>query len=156
MSQSPLNPISDLENQKPQTRGDFHNSAIEFTAFQKIGGTLTKVLSLAADGHSVNSDPSACFMSYGIAKRIVVGGVEEFADIINDLKSTQAIALGALREDLPDEIDVTTQNRLNGNEHVIARTKKHISYRKNKPAFALIDFDRKGMPKGMGTRIGDD
>jgi hypothetical protein len=118
--------------------------AIELTVFQRTGGPLSKVISLAADG-SVRAD--AHKMSQGRAWRVVIGDVEELADLINGLKPTQAITLGALRKDLPDEVKVTVKERLNGEAGVIARDKKHIVYRKGKPALALIDFDRAGMPK---------
>jgi hypothetical protein len=130
-------------------------TTVELTVFEKIGGPLTKVISLAADG-SVHSDGSRCKMSDGKAWRVVVDDVEHLANLINGLKSTQAITLGALRKDLPDEVKVTVKDKLNGEAGVIARDKEHITYRKGKPALALIDFDRAGMSAEMGKRIGDD
>ena len=95
-------------------------------------------------------------MSDGVALRATVNDVEGFVDIIKDLNSYQAIALGAMKKGLPERVDVATKDRLNGNAGVIARDQEHISYRKGKPAFVLIDVDRKGMPQEMRKRIGDD
>ena len=128
---------------------------IEFTVFDKIGGPLTKEISLAKDG-TVVSDGSACKMSKGTARRVTVGGVEEFAKIIGELQSHQSIALGALREDLDDEVKLVVKAKLNGKDGVIARTREHFVYREGQPALAPIDFDRNGMPNEVEERIGDD
>jgi hypothetical protein len=73
---------------------------IEITVFTKIGGPLTKHIKLGAGG-SIMSDGSACIMTRGDAHRLHIAGVAELATTISQLDSTQAIALGALRADLP-------------------------------------------------------
>ena len=128
---------------------------IEFTVFDKIGGILTKEISLAKDG-TVFSDGSACKMSEGTARRVTVGGVEEFAKIIDGLRSYQGIALGTLRDGLADEVKVVVKAKLNGKDGVIARTREHFNFREGQPALAAIDFDRDGMPDEVEERIGDD
>ena len=72
--------------------------------------------------------------------------------------SHAAIALGALREDLPKEVRITTKRDLEGlsgpvPSDLIARTGDHISYRPGQPAFALIDVDTKGMPAQVKSKI---
>ena len=128
---------------------------IEFTVFDKIGGILTKEISLAKDG-TVFSDGSACKMWEGTARRVTVGGVEEFAKIIDGLRSYQGIALGALRDGLADEVKVVVKAKLNGKDGVIARTREHFNFREGQPALSPIDFDRNGMPNTVHERIGDD
>src|SRR6266536_3591037 len=72
-----------------------HSALIETTGFTKKGGPLTKRISLSEDGELL-SDGSACVMSAGIAWRATFDSLLEFADVINDLRSSEAIALGAL------------------------------------------------------------
>jgi hypothetical protein len=130
---------------------------IEITRLSKVGGPLTKRISLSAEGKLV-SDGSACVMSRGHASRVHIDCLGQFADLIQQLGSSEAIALGALRADLPDHVDVTTQDRLaklNGSTppNLIARTGSHIAYEAGRPALALIDVDTKGMPAEVTARI---
>ena len=128
-------------------------SAGEITILTKSDGPLTKRISLSADG-SIKSDGSACLMSRGAAQRIEVADVEQLAAVIGKLKSNQAIALGALRAGLPERVQVVTKGQLNGERHdLIARTGDFIIYRKQQPAFALLDYDTKGMPDEIATTI---
>jgi hypothetical protein len=69
-----------------------------------------------------------------------------------------AIGLGTLRRDLPNEVEITTKGRLetlNGSatSHLIARTNEYIVYRHGQPALVLIDVDTKGMPAAVKDRI---
>ena len=80
------------------------------------------------------------------------------AELIQQLAPHEAIALGALRDDLPAQVDVATKaklQKLNGQAapDLIARTAGNIHYRTQQPAIALIDFDRKGMPEDVVNRI---
>jgi hypothetical protein len=81
--------------------------------------------------------------------------VHEFADVIAQLKSNQAIALGALRQGLLDDVEIITKDKLDGRKcnNIIARTKDAIEYRAGHPAFVLTDFDQKGMPKEVADRF---
>jgi hypothetical protein len=129
---------------------------IELVHLAKTGGPLTKRISLAPDG-SLLSDGSACTMASGRGWRITCATMQEFADGISGLSSDQAIALGALRSDLPDEVKITTKShleKLNGSaNNLMARTSDHILYRAGQPALALIDIDCKGMPPAVRDRI---
>ena len=126
---------------------------ITLTRFTKDGGPLTKQISLAADGTLVK-DGSACVMFRGTAERVRVAGVDGLGALIEGLTESQALALGALRADLPDKVEVATKKMLlNGaaRPDLIARTGANIVY--HGPAFALIDFDTKAMPAAVAAEL---
>jgi hypothetical protein len=130
---------------------------IEITRLAKIGGPLTKHISLAVDG-SLKSDGSACLMGSGVARRAQFSDLPAFADCIANLARHEAIALGSLRLDLPDPVGITIKDKLaksNGaaRPDLIARTGGHIVYRIGEPALALLDFDTKGMPSYVAARL---
>ena len=128
--------------------------AVEITAFTKSDGPLTKRIGLATDG-SITSDGSECVMARGVARRVPIANIKQFAELLDNINSNQAIALGMLRPDLPGEVGVVTKKELNGHARpdVIARTGSDILYCKGQPAFALLDFDTKGMPHGVAKRL---
>ena len=125
---------------------------IELVVFTKSGGPLTKHIKLGSNG-SIVSDGSACTMPRGKARRARITGVAELATTIAQLNSSQAIALGALRADLADEVVVVTKDKLNGAANVIARTNDAISYRTDEPAAVLLDYDTKGIPAEIADRL---
>jgi hypothetical protein len=125
----------------------------ELTRLTKDGGPLTKQIFLSPDGTLVK-DSSACVMAHGTAERIRVAGVDALGALIEDLTSSQAIALGTLRPELPDRVEVTTKKRLiNGaaRSDIIARTGANIIY--EGPAYALLDYDNKGMPTAVVAEL---
>jgi hypothetical protein len=135
--------------------GKAADKVAEITLFAKSGGILTKRISLAADG-SVKSDGSACKMSQGVARRVEVAGVKQLVEVIDRVQPNQAIALGVLKPDLPDTVKVVTKKAFASGavrSDVIARTSKAIIYRNEHPAFALLDFDTKGMPPDVATEL---
>jgi hypothetical protein len=126
---------------------------IELTRLTKQGGPLTKRISLSPDGTLVK-DSSSCVMAHGTAERVKVAGVDALAALIEELTPSQALALGALRPDLPDKVEITTKKKLlNGvaRPDIIARTGANITY--NGPAFALLDYDSKGMPTAVAAEF---
>jgi hypothetical protein len=126
---------------------------IELTRLTKDGGPLTKQISLSPDG-TLAKDGSACVMAHGTAERVRVAGVNALSALIQDLAPSQAIALGTLRADLPDKVEVVTKKRLvNGvaRPDIIARTGSNIIY--HGPAFALLDYDSKGMPTAVAAEL---
>ena len=129
---------------------------IEITGIAKIGGPLTKRISLDEDGKLV-SDGSACVMSSGRARRVQAKSLADIAALIGSLEPHEAIALGRLRVDLPEVVTVTTQGRLatlsRAAPDLIARTSDFINYAAGSPALALIDIDTKGMPNDVKARI---
>lgn len=130
---------------------------LEISRLVKRHGPLTKELSLTPEG-KLRSDGSACIMPEGMARRAIYDNLADFAAEISKLNSTEAIALGALRDDLPNVVRVTTKDQLEAfNGHappdLISRTGDFIDYRPGSQALALIDIDTKGMPDNVKGRI---
>lgn len=126
---------------------------VEFTLFTKPdAGCLSKRISLKEDG-SILSDGSECVMSRGVACRAIALDVGDFAEWIGRCGSDQAFALGRLGRDLADEIQVVTKAKREANPGAIARSGEFLGYRKGVPAYALLDYDIKGMPQDVSTRI---
>jgi hypothetical protein len=130
---------------------------IEVTALTKDGGVLTKHIHLDDRGVLI-SDGSGCVMSRGHAMRVRLADLTALSGLIERLEPHEAIALGALRDDLPEHVDIATKahlQKLNGGTapHLIARTADAICYRARQPALALIDYDSKGMPPWVKARI---
>jgi hypothetical protein len=130
---------------------------IEITRLSKVGGPLTKRITLAPDG-SLISDGSACLMSSGNARRVTFDSLQEFAACIDSLGSNEAVTLGALTLGLPDAVQIATKGRLesmNGaaTPGLISRTGSHIQYRRDLTALALIDIDTKAMPPAVAAQI---
>jgi hypothetical protein len=131
-----------------------HDRADRDYSFSKSDGPLTKRISLGPDG-KVISDGSACVMSRGKARRVKLSSLQELADWIGSLAANQALTLGPLRPDLPDEVEVTTKSKLNGASRpdLIARAQDFIGFCPGKPAFMLLDHDTKGMTGEVRRRI---
>jgi hypothetical protein len=126
---------------------------VEITCLTKSGGPLTKTIKLAPGG-SVMSELSACVMGQGKARRVHIADVGQLAALIDRLQSNEAIALGALRSDLPDQVEIVTKRMPNGAKpRVIARTGDNIVFSSGRPALALLDFDTKGMPHDVSERL---
>jgi len=97
-------------------------------------------------------------MSKGSARRARFDDLAGFAVCISALASHEAIALGALRQGLPENVQIDTKKKLeqlNGSAapDLIARTSEHIVYRPGQPALALLDYDTKGMPAAVAGRV---
>lgn len=137
---------------------DRSDIVIEITRFRKAMGPLTKRIKLD-DGGKLISDGSRCVMHKGIAQRVVLPSLADFAAMISGLRYNEAIALGALSAELPDRVEVVTKARLQQvpatTPDVIARVQGFIDYKPGLPALALIDVDTKGMPREVRTRIDD-
>jgi hypothetical protein len=151
--------VSTIPRVLPQLAGQSNSEfpSFDVTVLQKTGGPLTKRISLSLDGR-LASDGSACVMSRGIARRHHIDHLTMFADLIGGLESDQAIALGSLRDDLPDSVAVATKGKRESlsemaRGHLIARTSDHIRYVPSRAALALIDVDTKGMPAHVRAQI---
>jgi hypothetical protein len=92
-------------------------------------------------------------MAQGTATRAAAETAADLAKHILACGSDQAIALGALRGDLSDPAKITTQARLKDNPGATTRSRDSIDYRPGTPAWALIDFDTKGMPPNVAASI---
>jgi hypothetical protein len=101
----------------------------------------------------LQSDASECLMVHGRAARANPGTATALAAIIASCGSDQAIALGALKEGLPDSVMVTIPSKIQDYPGAITRSRNYIDYRPGTPAWCLIDFDTKGMPKKVSDRI---
>jgi hypothetical protein len=131
-------------------------SRVELTIFRRADGPLTKRISLSSDG-SIKSDGSECVMGRGTARRFMSDRMEGCADLIGRLSSDEALALGTLRSDLPEEVEVVCKKYLNGvtRPNLIARTQDYIVYRPGELALVLLDFDAKGMPPVVADQLAE-
>jgi hypothetical protein len=128
------------------------------TGFSKRGGPLSKRIVFDEHGKlTINGD--ACRMEEGTAQRFRPTDIEKLAEVIACMQPHHALALGALRQDLPDMVEIATKRRvdllrargqLNGE---IARIRENILYMPETPAMALLDFDTKGMPDTVKSRL---
>jgi len=101
----------------------------------------------------LQSDGSSCRMVYGSAARTSAATAHDLAQIIANCSSDQAIALGRLKDDLPDQVEVTVPSRLKHHPGAITRSRDFIDYLHGRPAWALIDYDTKGIPNEVAERI---
>jgi hypothetical protein len=128
-------------------------SIAQITVLAKAG-PLTKRLWIDADG-KVASDSSQCSLGRGKAVRCDVPTISDLAQLIDRLESHHALTMGSLRPNLPNLVEVTTKDALDGSTAIdlIARTQDYLIYRKGVPAYVMLDFDRKGMPAAVKERI---
>lgn len=124
----------------------------EITIFSKECGPLTKKIEMVEDG-IFRADGSECRMGSGTARRLVVAGADQLAQLIGGLAENQAIALGRLRADLPDKVRITTKGNSSAENGSVTRTSKNIVFAKGAHAIALIDFDTKDMPEPIRQKV---
>jgi hypothetical protein len=127
---------------------------VEITFFEKDHGPLSKRIFLSPDGKIV-SDGAACVMASGAAQRLTLEGVDDLAKLIETMQSHEALALGRLRDGLPDAVEILPKSRVNGAAapHVVARTAESVSYLPQAHALCLLDYDRKGMPDVVAAHL---
>jgi hypothetical protein len=138
----------------PASAADSTDVSPQITLITKRGtpALMSKRISLNTEG-KLHSDASECRMVTGTAARAFAATASELALIIAGCRSDQAIALGALKAELADSVAVTIPNRLDKHPDAITRSRSCIDYRPSVPAWALIDFDAKGIPKEVSDRI---
>jgi hypothetical protein len=117
---------------------------IEITVVRKADGILSKRIALR-DG-KIESDGSHCCMTNGEVRAVRLDGVEAFADLIDTMPSDQALTLGRLRDDQPEEVEIVVKDKLPDHPNAIARTAEYFVFKPGRPAFMLLDHDRKGIP----------
>jgi hypothetical protein len=124
----------------------------EITLIKKSGANpiMSKRIFLDEQG-KVCSDGSQCLMAQGTATRATAETAAELAQHIMACGTDQAIVLGALRAGLPNPAQITTSAKLKDNPGAITRSRDFIDYRPGAPAWALIDFDTKGMPPRLAS-----
>ncbi len=129
------------------------DTSFQLSVFEKLDGPLSKTITLDGDGH-LTSDACDCFMASGVAQNTTVLGLNGLAELIGEMASANALALGTILDRVDDDVvQVTTKNRLSGAEGYIARTKDFLVFPFEKPGLLLIDFDQKGMPDEIKDRI---
>jgi hypothetical protein len=90
----------------------------------------------------------------GTVSRLALSDWHTFAAELDGTPSDVAYGLGCLREDLPDSLSlVVKDDPRNGTLGFVSRTKDNLSYRHWTPAFALFDYDTKGMPSDVATNL---
>jgi hypothetical protein len=126
----------------------------EITLIKKSGPNpiMSKRIFLDEQG-KVCSDGSQCLMAQGIATRATAETAADLAKHIMACGTDQAIALGALMADVPNPAQITTSAKSKDNPGAITRSREFIDYRLGAPAWALIDFDTKGMPPNVAASI---
>ena len=117
-----------------------------------VPSLMSKRIYLDATG-KLQSDGSPCLMVAGTAARAFAGTASDLAQIIENCGSDEAIALGAWKADIASPVIVTTTARLSRTPGAIGRARGFIDYRSGLPAWCLIDFDTKSMPKEVRDRI---
>jgi hypothetical protein len=130
----------------------------ELTIFENSRGPLVKSFSLDADGNLVKTPGGQ--MGSGRGARVTVPDARALASLINAMTPRRALAMGALRSDLPPivrvaPVRVVKKRALNGGAapDLIARTRGHMTFRPGSRSFVLIDFDTADMPAAVKTRI---
>ncbi len=125
----------------------------EITLLEKQGGALTKRLSLDANDELV-TDNAECRMSRGKASRLRFRSLAQFAKVLTELSSHQAIALGRLRTGLADTVRIATKRALaNGTSRAHPRSRETIDYAPGQPALMLFDVDAKALPPEVAKRL---
>ena len=127
---------------------------MNITLIKKSGPNSVMSKRIFLDEHGkVCSDGSQCLMAQGTATRATAETAADLAKHIMACGSDQALALGALRADLPNPAKITTCAKLRDNPGAITRSGDFIDYPAGAPAWALIDFDTKGMPANVAASI---
>lgn len=126
----------------------------EITLIKKCGPdpVMSKRICLDEQG-ALKSDGAACLMVEGTATRARAETAGALAEHIMRCGSDQAIALGALKVGLPDPAKITVPRSLKAKPGAITRSREFIDYRPGAPAWALLDFDTKGMPAHVAASI---
>ena len=107
----------------------------EITLIKKGGPNpvMSKRIFLNEDGE-VCSDGSQCLMVQGTATRVAAVTAADLAKHIMDCGTDQAIALGALKSELPNPATITIPEKLKDNQGAITRSRKFIDYPQRGPA----------------------
>ena len=87
-----------------------HVTEITLITKRDVPALMSKRISLNSEG-KLKSDGSECLMTAGTAARAFAGSASALACLVAECHSNQAIALGALKADLPESVTVTIPNR---------------------------------------------
>jgi hypothetical protein len=132
---------------------------ITLTLLEKAGNEpITKSISPDPKTGKPISDSRCCWMTHGSAIRYAFDHFDELAATISECGSHQALALGRLRDDLPDQVEIVTKDKLNGAngaDGIIARSQEFLQFHVGAAAVALFDFDQKGMPASVKEKLAE-
>jgi hypothetical protein len=94
-------------------------------------------------------------MVRGRARRAELNGIRALANLIDTLGSDEALALGRLHSDLPDEVKVALKKDVDerASPDTIARSAEYLIFAPGEPAFLLLDHDRKGLPREVKNKL---
>jgi hypothetical protein len=132
-------------------------TTVALTLLRKAGDALSKRIWLDKKGNVV-SNGDECRMAEGTAERVHLNDVAAFGQLIDNMQSDEGLALGALRADLPDKVDVVTKRKLsqvNGTPgpNLITRTRDYILYTPGQAAAVLLDYDPKGASPAIVQQV---
>jgi hypothetical protein len=116
----------------------------ENTIWHSEEDELSKRLKLGKNGELVKT-PEANLWK-GWAERVPIADLSELAQVIRKIGKFESPSLGRLRADLPDKVEVTTKDRLNGSTGVIARAREFTCYEEGCAAIVLLDYDTHDKP----------
>jgi hypothetical protein len=124
------------------------------TLITKVGtdARISKHISLDTAG-KVRSDATQCLMVEGDAVSVDADTAAKLAACIASCRTNQAVALGALQDGLLEPVPIVTERSLPARPGAIARCRRFIDYRQGRSAWALIDFDTKGMPSNVASSV---
>jgi hypothetical protein len=143
-------PIRDRDNARSANAPKLD---IELTVFRTSGRILSKRLTLTKAG-KVRADASQCGMSRGTARRVKLNTLAELAELIETMPVNEALTLGRLGADLPDQVSVVTKDNLGGAEPgTIARTRDYLRFAPGQKAYMLLDHDGKGTPEEVRVKL---
>lgn len=123
----------------PASAADSTDVSPQITLITKRGtpALMSKRISLNTEG-KLHSDASECRMVHGTAARRFTATASDLALIIASCGPDQAIALGQLKAELPDCVEVTVPSSLANHPHAITRSRSFIDYQPALAAWCLI------------------
>jgi hypothetical protein len=90
----------------------------------------------------------------GRIERLALGDWRAFAGFIEATPPNVAYSIGALRDGLPEVVQLVLKDDERSDEPgFVPRTKDNFNYREGEPALALLDHDSKGMPDAVRERL---
>jgi hypothetical protein len=122
------------------------------TTYVRDDDILTKVFRLDEAGR-LQIDSGQCRMARGKARRVELANLRELATLIEGFRINQALSLGTLRPDLPDEVTIAAEDLLDQEPGAFARNLQNLIFPPGRPAVTLIDTDSKGMPPAVIARL---
>jgi hypothetical protein len=141
------------------------STAAEITIFTKLarpgdpdGALLSKRIALGPDGRPT-SDGSPCRMASGTTLTVAAPDSCALSLVIEKMRACDALALGSIGNANGTRVNVITaaaQAKLSSSQSgkgTIARTREHVAFRPGQPAWALLDYDSKGMPARIQGRL---